>query len=503
MASGKNHTKSLPRCLVTGVTGYIGGRLVPELLKKGYPVRVLTRDASRLEGRSWHGRVEIVEADVLEPGTLPAALAGVSVAYYLIHSMGNEENFYERDVTAAQNFGREAKRQGLDQIIYLGGLGDPEEELSPHLASRQLTGEVLRESGVPVTEFRAAIVVGSGSISFEMIRYLTERIPVMICPSWVYSKVQPIAIRDVLKYLVEAVTTTAARGRILEIGGRDVITYGDMMRTYAKVRGLRRWLVPVPVLSPTLSSYWVHWMTPVPASMARPLIKGLKNNVVVRDSSAREIFPDIHPVKYVEAVRRAIDRVNSRDVETTWNDALASSKGVTQPVVLQTHQGMIIERRVKIVKAGPGEVFKAFSGLGGEKGWLSFNWAWKVRGILDRLAGGVGFRRGRRHPDELRVGDVMDFWRVEAIEKGRRLRLRAEMKVPGQAWLEFRAEKENGKRTKLIQTAFFDPKGLFGLIYWYTLYPIHSVIFSGLIHKLAEQAEEKEERNENEEAVHV
>lgn len=479
------------KCLVTGVTGYIGGRLVPYLLDRGYSVKVLSRDAGRLQGRRWIEDVEVCEADVLEPDSLKGIMEGVDVAYYLIHSMSGNENadFHERDIKAARNFGEEAERQQVKRIIYLGGLGSDQDRLSKHLKSRQQTGKTLRESGVPVTEFRAAIVVGSGSKSFEMIRYLTERVPVMICPKWVYSKVQPIAIRNVLQYLVTAIEKPNTKNEIIEIGGKDVMTYAEMMKTYARINGLKRILMPVPVLTPKLSSYWVHWMTPIPASLAKPLIEGLKNDVVVRDEKARELFPEIDPIGYEKAVRLAIRRIDTQDVETTWNDALLSSKGDERPVVLESKQGLNIERRMRIVDAGNEQVFKTFTGLGGEKGWLAFEWAWKLRGILDRMVGGVGFRRGRRSPEELRVGDALDFWRVEAIKENRLLRLRAEMKVPGKAWLEFQAQPANGNGTRLIQTAYFEPKGLFGLLYWYGLYPVHSLIFSSMIEHITKEAE--------------
>jgi uncharacterized protein YbjT (DUF2867 family) len=479
------------KCLVTGVTGYIGGRLVPKLLNEGYKVRVLSRDASRLQGRRWADDVEIVEADVLEPETLPKALENIDVAYYLIHSMsGNSNaNFHERDMQAARNFGEAAKAHSVERIIYLGGLGNPDDELSEHLSSRQQTGEVLRQSGIPVTEFRAAIVVGSGSKSFEMIRYLSERVPVMICPSWVYSKVQPIAIRNVLQYLVTAIEKPETRNEIIEIGGDSVITYADMMRIYAKINGLKRFLIPVPVLSPGLSSHWVHWMTPIPAALARPLIEGLKNDVVVQNDKARQLFPEISPFSYQKAVELAIARIDTDDVETTWNDALISSKGDERPVVLETKQGLNIERRIRKVDASQQQVFKTFTSLGGEKGWLTFEWAWKLRGMVDRLVGGVGFRRGRRDPQQLRVGDALDFWRVEAIKQNELLRLRAEMKVPGRAWLELQATSIDKEQTKLVQTAYFAPKGLLGLCYWYGLYPIHSLIFSSMIDHIAKEAE--------------
>mgnify|MGYP000156245695 CR=1 FL=1 len=478
------------RCLVTGVTGYIGGRLVPELLDQGYDIRVLSRDASRLQGRRWIDKVEVVEADVLKPETLPAALEDIDVAYYLIHSMtGNgDSDFHDRDMQAARNFGDAAKAQNVNRIIYLGGLGNPEDKLSQHLSSRQKTGETLRASGVPVTEFRAAVVVGSGSKSFEMVRYLTERVPMMICPSWVYSNVQPIAIRNVLQYLVLAVEKPETKNEIIEIGGSSVITYADMMRIYAQINGLKRILIPVPVLSPALSSHWVHWMTPIPASLARPLIEGLKNDVVVQSDKAQKLFPEIDPFSYKKAVELAIARTDTEEVETTWNDSLISSKGDERPVVLETKQGLNIERRIRKVNASQHVVFQTFTSLGGDKGWLTFEWAWKLRGIMDRLVGGVGFRRGRRHPQNLRVGDALDFWRVEAIKPDELLRLRAEMKVPGRAWLEFQAI-QTGDQTKLVQTAYFAPKGLGGLFYWYGLYPFHSLIFSSMIDHIAEDAE--------------
>ena len=479
------------KCLVTGVTGYVGGRLVPYLLDRGHSVKVMCRDAGRLQGRRWIQEVEVCEADVLMPETLQGIMEDIDVAYYLIHSMsGNESaDFHERDIRAADNFGKEAKKQGVGRIIYLGGLGSEQDKLSKHLKSRQQTGQTLRETGVPVTEFRAAIVVGSGSKSFEMIRYLTERVPIMICPKWVYSKVQPIAIRNVLQYLVNAIDKPETEDKIIEIGGKDVMTYAEMMKTYARVNGLKRILMPVPVLTPKLSSYWVHWMTPIPASLARPLIEGLKNDVIVQDDKAEELFPEIEPIGYEKAVRLAIRRVDSQDVETTWNDALLSSKGDERPVILEAKQGLNIERRMRIVEADKERVFKVFSGLGGDKGWLAFEWAWKLRGIFDRLVGGVGFRRGRRSADDLRVGDALDFWRVEAIQENRLLRLRAEMKVPGKAWLEFQAQSKDRNSTKLVQTAYFEPKGLLGLLYWYGLYPFHSLIFSSMIKHIAKEAE--------------
>ena len=343
--------------LVTGATGYVGGRLVPRLLAAGRRVRCLVRDASRLQGRSWLPHVEVATGDVLRPESLAEAMAGTDVAYYLVHSMAGGEGFHERDVAAARGFAAAAAAAGVRRIVYLGGLGDPCTGLSDHLRSRQATGDALREAGVPVTEFRAAVVVGSGSISFEMIRYLTERLPVMVCPRWVYTRVQPIGVDDLLRYLVDALDVPGSAGRIVEVGGADVRTYGDMMLGYAQVRGLRRRLQPVPVLTPVLSSYWVHLVTPIPSSIARPLIEGLSSEVVVRDDTARRLFPDIEPVDYLTAVRAAVATLESGEVETSWADALATSRGDASPKVLSTQAGMIIERRQAWVAAAPEDVF--------------------------------------------------------------------------------------------------------------------------------------------------
>jgi uncharacterized protein YbjT (DUF2867 family) len=476
------------RVLVSGTTGYVGGRLIPCLLERDYRVRVLAREVSRLAGRTWRDQVEVAVGDVLDPATLPAALEGVETAYYLIHSMRRHADFGQRDLRAARNFAEAAAAQGVGRIIYLGGLGKAEAGLSEHLRSRQETGAALREAGVPVTEFRASIIVGAGSVSFEMIRTLTERLPVMICPRWVYTRTQPIAIDDALSYLVEALETPASQGELIEIGGRDVLTYRDMMMIYAKVRGLRRVILPVPVLTPRLSSYWVHLVTPIPSDIAQPLIQGLSVEVIVTDDRARALFPQIAPVDYATAVERALTSLEAGAVESSWSDALVSSQGDTAPVSFTTQDGMLIERRQREVAAPASMVYAAFVGLGGRTGWPAFNPLWRLRGAVDRLVGGVGFRRGRRHPSDLRVGDAVDFWRVEALEPERLVRLRAEMKVPGRAWLQFEAEALGAGRTRLLQTAIFAPKGLSGLLYWYLLYPIHGFLFSRLIHAVAERA---------------
>ncbi len=418
----------------------------------------------------------------------------IEVAYYLVHSMAAGEGFSERDLRAARNFGHAAKAAGVQRIVYLGGLGDPAANLSAHLSSRHQTGDALRECGVPVTEFRAGVIVGSGSLSFEIIRSLTERLPIMICPRWVFTRIQPIAIRNLLEYLVATLVVPESNGQIVEIGGADVITYGQMITGYAEVRGLKRLLLPVPVLTPRLSSYWVHLVTPVPAAIAKPLIEGLRNEIIVRDDCARRLFPDIVPMDYRSAVQAALAKLGADEVETAWSDALASSKADATPVKLSAQEGMIKEQRQLRLQASPEAVYKAFASLGGERGWLYMNWSWQVRGWMDRLFGGVGMRRGRRHPEEIRVGDALDFWRVEAVQENRMLCLRAEMKVPGKAWLQFIVgEEPENQGTLLTQTAYFAPKGLAGLLYWYLLYPIHSLIFSGMIKMIANEAERSAE----------
>jgi uncharacterized protein YbjT (DUF2867 family) len=379
--------------LVTGATGYIGGRLVPQLLEAGYQVRCLVRDAKRLQGRTWTDQVEVVEGDAFKPETLAPAMEGVWAAYYLVHSLTDTEEYRERDKIVARDFGRAAKEAGIERLLYLGGLGYPEANLSDHLRSRQETGAALAEAGVPVTEFRAAVVVGAGSPSFEMVRYLTERLPVMICPRWVYTRIQAIAIRDVLRYLVSALEVPESAGRVIEIGGADVLTYGDMMKGYARVRGLRRLLIPVPVLTPHLSAHWVHWVTPVPSGIVYPLIEGLRNEVVVRDDTAQTLFPDIEPTGYKTAVRRSLSSLESDQVETRWTDSLTPSQGDAHPLVLTTEKGLQLERRQGMVNAPPEEVYRVFDGLGGERGWLYADWMWRLRGVADRLVGGAEARQ--------------------------------------------------------------------------------------------------------------
>jgi uncharacterized protein YbjT (DUF2867 family) len=476
------------RILLTGATGYIGGRLAPRLLEKGYWVRCLVRDLSRLQGRAWREKVDVVAGDMLKPDTLAPAMHAIDMAYYLVHSMGGGKDFHQRDLEAARNFGKAALEAGVKRVIYLGGLAAPQSDLSEHLRSRQQTGAMLRQYGPSITEFQAAVIVGSGSLSFEMIRYLTERVPIMVCPRWVYTKTQPISINDVLDYLVSALEVPESTGQIIQIGGEKVVTYGDMMMGYARARGLTRWMVPVPVLTPRLSSYWINLVTPIPAVIARPLVDGLRNENIVTDDSARRLFPSISPTDYQTAVQRALGGLEVSHIETAWSDALSTSQGDSPPIILTTHEGMILEQRQQLVQAPHEDVFKVFTGIGGNRGWFYLNLAWELRGLVDRVIGGVGLRRGRRDPDDLRVGDALDFWRVEALEPGRLLRLRAEMILPGKAWLQFQVKSQSDKTTQLTQTAFFAPKGLLGLMYWYLLYPMHGLIFSGLIKQIAKKS---------------
>ena len=462
---------------------------MPRLLGQGRSVRVMVRSRRRVLSRPWSGDVEIAVGDALKPETLPVAMQGVHTAYYLIHSIAGPSGFEELDIKAARNFGDAAKQAGVRRVIYLGGLGDPRADLSPHLRSRQHTGDALRESGVSVTEFRAAVIVGSGSISFEMIRHLAERLPVMVCPKWVYSRIQPIAVDDLLDYLVSALDTPESQGRTIEIGGADVTTYRGLMLGYARARGLRRFMVPVPVLSPRLSSYWVHWFTPIPAKITHALVEGLRNEVIVTNNLSQTIFPHVKPRNYSAAILGVIRDLDTGRIDTSWSDATDVSDDSESHVRIESREGAIIESRRVLANAAPAEVYKVVAGIGGKRGWFFANWTWSLRGMVDRLLGGAGLRRGRRHPDDLRVGDAIDFWRVEAIEPDRLIRLRAEMKLPGRAWLQYEFRETPNGTTQLEQTAAFIPRGLPGLLYWYGLYPVHSWIFSGLIKAIARRTE--------------
>jgi len=468
--------------LVTGATGYIGGRLVPDLLASGHSVSCLTRTQRNLAGR-FPGATGI-EGDVLEAPSLVNALTGMDAAYYLIHSMGTGGDFASRDRDAARNFATAAKAAGVKRIIYLGGLGTHSDQLSKHLRSRHEVGEILRTFGPAVTEFRAAIIVGSGSASFEMIRYLAERLPVMIAPKWVSTRSQPIAVADVIAYLVAALERDPSGSRIYEIGGEDILSYREIMLCYARLRGLKRTIIDVPVFTPRLSSYWVHLVTPVPASIARPLIDGLRSEAVADREAALRDFA-IRPMGCDEAIRRALDRYQASDTQTTWFDAMDSRQlpGQFQGVT----QGMLIDRRERRTHLSAHEIYHTFTSLGGASGWLYGDWLWDLRGFLDLLLGGVGMRRGRRSASSLRVGDALDFWRVEALERDRLMRLHAEMKTPGNAWLEFVVEPDEAG-SLFRMTAYFEPRGLFGTLYWYAVAPLHSVVFGGLAQRIATHA---------------
>jgi len=468
---------------VTGATGYIGGRLVPRLLAAGHRVRCLSRNPDRLAGRPWPG-VELVKGDVSDEASLAAALEGVAQAYYLVHAMGEDQaDFRGRDLRQATIFAEACARAGVRRITYLGGLGDADRLHSDHLASRQEVGTALGSAGVPVLEFRAAVIVGSGSASFEMIRHLTERLPFMITPRWVNTRCQPIGVRDVLAYLVEAQEHPDISG-IYEIGGADVLDYRRMMLGYAEARGLRRVSIPMNVPLPILSVLWVDLLTPIPIALAGPLMEGMRTEVVVQDFRALEAFR-VRPMPYREALKLALERLDEDAVETTWASSLA---GEPEGMALGSHEGMLLERHSRHVKARPEAVFQAFCALGGENGWPAGNFLWQMRGWMDRALGGMGMRRRRRHPRELRVGDPVDFWRVEALEQDRLLRLRSEMKLDGRAWLQFTVRPE-GEGSRLEQTAFFEPHGLLGLIYWYTVLPFHWFVFPGMIRTLKRRAE--------------
>jgi uncharacterized protein YbjT (DUF2867 family) len=484
--------KSMPDnklILVTGATGYIGGRLVPRLLDAGYSVRCLVRDPARLQGRPWLARVDVAAGDALDPASLDKALKGCSVAYYLIHGQRGGRLNAERDLQAARNFTQSAERQGVERIIYLGELVDSTADLSPYLRSRHETGYILRQSHVPVTEFRAGMVIGAGSAMFEMIRYLAEREPLFVCPAWWFSEAQPIAIRDVLSYLLAALENPKSSGKLVEIGGPTRLTYAEMLLAYSKLRNLKRILIRTPFYVPRLSAYWVHMVTPIHWRAVLPLIEGLRAHLVVHEDVAKDLFPQVQPIGFEYAVRLALGRVLSDTVETSWSDALVNSAGDTKPYMFKVEEGIMLERRSLLLNLAPYSVFRAYTGIGGTRGWLYMDWAWALRGWMDKAIGGVGIRRGRRNPDEILSGESLDFWRVETVEKDRLMRLRAEMKVPGKAWLQFESLPQSDGKTLLTETAYFAPRGFWGFVYWYAMWPFHAFLFDGLIRRLASRAQ--------------
>lgn len=466
------------KILVTGATGYIGGRLVPRLIDRGDAVRVLVRDRERVEGRAWEGMVDVAVGDVLDAGTLPEALEEIDVAYYLIHAMGADGDFAQRDRTGAEHFGKAAEQAGVKHVIYLGGLQpDDDQRASPHLASRAETGRVLAEH-VPVTELRAGPIIGSGSASFEMVRYLTERLPAMVAPKWIKNQVQPIAVRDILAYLLAA--SEHEPTGVVDVGGEQ-LTFRDMMHGYASVRGLKRIILPVPVLAPKLAARWVGFVTPIPNRLAVPLVEGVVQPLLVSDDKAEQLFPQIKPIDYRTSVELALGKIELGDIETRWSGSLGSG----ETLQLEDSKGIVREFRRVRADCTANALYRSFTSIGGERGYMTFNWAWRLRGAMDALVGGPGLRRGRRHPDELLPGEAMDFWRVEEVEPNERLTLRAEMKLPGEAWLRWEVCDEADKGVYLEQTAAFRPRGLPGLLYWWSLYPIHLIMFTRMARAIA------------------
>ena len=469
--------------LLTGATGYVGGRLLKILELRGFRIRCMARNPEILIPRAGQS-TEVVEGNVLDLNSLKVALKGVSVAYYLVHSMGSEGSFEENDRKAAHNFGKIAKAAGVERIIYLGGLGNEEEDLSPHLSSRQEVGKILRQYSVPLLEFRASVVIGSGSLSFQLIRSLVERLPIMITPKWVQVSAQPIAIEDLIEYLEAALFVPDSGCRVYEIGGADQVSYADIMRIYGSCRNIGVRMIPVPVLSPYISSLWLGLITPLYARIGRKLIESIVHPTVVRDESALKVFK-IQPMGVDDAIRRAIDNEDKEFAETRWSDSLSSSGKMLSWFGVSFGSRLVDSRTVQL-NIPPTLTFKPIQRIGGDTGWYAWNWLWRLRGFLDLLVGGVGMRRGRAHFEILRVGDTVDFWRVEEHDPNHFLRLAAEMKLPGRAWLEFEVTGDEFSST-IRQTAIFDPVGLLGLIYWYALYPLHQLVFAGMLRGIADK----------------
>lgn len=490
---GQAETEPRLRCLVAGASGYLGGRLVPELLNAGHSVRCLARTPAKLSARPWAGRVSVVRGDVTDGDSLAEALRAIDVAYYLVHALGGGGDFAATDRLAARTFGERARAAGVRRIVYLGALtppGVPEEELSPHLRSRAEVGRILLSSGVPTAVLGAAVIIGSGSASFEMLRHLTERLPVMTAPAWVRTRVQPIAVRDALHLLVGCARLPDHLNRRFDIGGPDVLTYQDMMRRYALHAGLpRRVILPVRVLSPTLSSLWVGLVTPVPRRLARPLVESLRHEVVCHEQDITcYVLPPPGGFLGIDlALRRAIRRIGGGGTVAPAERVAPSDPQPGDPP--WAGGSLYADRRERVVHAPPDALWRVVEGIGGANGWYSSPLAWAVRGWLDSLLGGVGLRRGRSDPVRLRLGDALDFWRVVALERGSLLRLRAEMRLPGDAWLELGVGRDAAGRTVYRQRALYHPRGLAGHLYWWAVAPFHAWVFGGMVRKIAARAE--------------
>lgn len=487
----ESRDKKSVRVLITGATGYVGGRLVTRLHARGIQIRCMARTPARLEGRVPQG-VEVVRGDVNDPATLDEALRGINTAFYLVHALAASGDFESTELAGARNFSVAAHRAGVRRIIYLGGLGDTESPTSAHMRSRHAVGQILRESGVPTLEFRASIIIGPGSLSFELIRSLVKRLPVMVVPKWVRVKAQPIAIDDVLEYLVQAIDLPMSESTVYEIGGDEQLSNLDLMKRFGEIAGLRRIYINVPFLTPWLSSLWLNLVTPLFAKVGRKLIDSIRVASVVSNNNALRDFA-VRPMSVSDAIRRAQHEEDQSFRETHWSDALSSTAS-TPTYGGQRYGSRIVDSRVIEVDAMPERVFECIESIGGTTGWYYGDWLWQVRGFLDRLVGGVGMQRGRRDSNQLRIGDVVDCWRVETIERPRKLLLRAEMKVFGRAWLQFETDRRDSK-TEIRQTAIYDPQGALGILYWYSLYPLHELVFRGMLRGIARRASDVGSRN--------